>query len=277
MRLRAQHLPGEHVARNDCRSTPPARRRSLALMRSTNRPDDGPRPPACMAASVGTQALLGRLPSAAKPASSAARSATSSAAAAPDRALPPMGSYAPIERITRCRRPLLRCRIRDQGADTDIEEQHGHREDPWLADLSQGYPGGGQPRGICVACLRCWKSRATSSATSPAFSNMGKTLTYERDRPSQRRLRGPSCWNELKLKKGDRVAMMMPNVLQYPIAHVRRPARRPDRGEHQPDVHRRASSSTSSRMPGACGHRGDRQLSPHAGRKCFADTADQAA
>jgi long-chain acyl-CoA synthetase len=51
----------------------------------------------------------------------------------------------------------------------------------------------------------------------PAFSNMGKVLTYgDIDRLSQQF--ASYLLNVLKLKKGDRVALMMPNVLQYPIA-----------------------------------------------------------
>ena len=52
---------------------------------------------------------------------------------------------------------------------------------------------------------------------NPAFTNLGTTLTYgDLDRLSARF----ACYllNELKLKKGDRVALMMPNILQYPIA-----------------------------------------------------------
>lgn len=52
---------------------------------------------------------------------------------------------------------------------------------------------------------------------NPAFSNMGKRLTYsELNRKAE-------CFaaylqNELKLKKGDRIAIQMPNLLQYPVA-----------------------------------------------------------
>ncbi len=50
-----------------------------------------------------------------------------------------------------------------------------------------------------------------------AFINMGKSITYaELDRLS-RDFAG-YLLGELKLKKGDRVAIMMPNCLQYPIA-----------------------------------------------------------
>jgi len=53
-------------------------------------------------------------------------------------------------------------------------------------------------------------------AHRPAFSNMGKVLTYaDIDRLS----RAFACYLllELKLKKGDRVAIMLPNILQYPV------------------------------------------------------------
>jgi len=51
----------------------------------------------------------------------------------------------------------------------------------------------------------------------PAYHCMGKTLSYkEIDRLS---LKFASyLQNDLKLKKGDRVALMMPNILQYPVA-----------------------------------------------------------
>ena len=51
----------------------------------------------------------------------------------------------------------------------------------------------------------------------PAFHNMGTTLTYsEIDQLSQKF--ASYLQNDLKLSKGDRVALMMPNILQYPIA-----------------------------------------------------------
>jgi len=51
----------------------------------------------------------------------------------------------------------------------------------------------------------------------PAFSNLGKQITYgELDRLSQQF--AGYLLGELKLKKGDRVAIMMPNCLQYPVA-----------------------------------------------------------
>jgi len=51
----------------------------------------------------------------------------------------------------------------------------------------------------------------------PAFENMGKVLSYaDVDRLSA--AFASYLLHELKLKKGDRVAIMLPNLLQYPIA-----------------------------------------------------------
>lgn len=58
---------------------------------------------------------------------------------------------------------------------------------------------------------------ATRYADSPAFACMGKTLTYaEVDRLS--RAFSAYLQGDLGLERGARVAIMMPNVLQYPIA-----------------------------------------------------------
>ncbi len=51
----------------------------------------------------------------------------------------------------------------------------------------------------------------------PAFSNFGKQLTYRETNQLSTQFANYLI-HELKLKKGDRIAIMMPNVLQYPIA-----------------------------------------------------------
>lgn len=51
----------------------------------------------------------------------------------------------------------------------------------------------------------------------PAFHNLGTTLSYEDiDRLSKKF--ASYLQNDLHLQKGDRVALMMPNILQYPVA-----------------------------------------------------------
>jgi long-chain acyl-CoA synthetase len=54
-------------------------------------------------------------------------------------------------------------------------------------------------------------------ADRPAFANMDKIITY-RELDKLTRDFGAYLQNKLGLKKGDRVAVMMPNLLQYPIA-----------------------------------------------------------
>ena len=51
----------------------------------------------------------------------------------------------------------------------------------------------------------------------PAFTNMGKTVTY---RQLEQLTRDFAAWlqSSAKLQRGDRIALMMPNLLQYPIA-----------------------------------------------------------
>ncbi|OUR96255.1 long-chain-fatty-acid--CoA ligase [Halobacteriovorax marinus] len=51
----------------------------------------------------------------------------------------------------------------------------------------------------------------------PSFHCMGKTITYG-ELDLQSRKFASYLQNQLNLKKGDRVAIMMPNILQYPIA-----------------------------------------------------------
>ncbi|TXI48976.1 MAG: long-chain fatty acid--CoA ligase [Lysobacter sp.] len=87
---------------------------------------------------------------------------------------------------------------------------------PWLASYPAGVPAeinvDEYPSIVSVlqASLEKYRDR-------PAFSHMGKIMTYaEVDRYSQQF--AAYLLGELKLKKGDRVAVMMPNCFQYPIA-----------------------------------------------------------
>lgn len=51
----------------------------------------------------------------------------------------------------------------------------------------------------------------------PAFSNMGTSMTYAELERSSRNF-AAYLQKSLGLRKGDRVAIMMPNLLQYPVA-----------------------------------------------------------
>jgi long-chain acyl-CoA synthetase len=57
----------------------------------------------------------------------------------------------------------------------------------------------------------------TKFKANPAFHNMGTTLTYAEIELLSRKF-ASYLQNDLLLQKGDRVAIMMPNILQYPIA-----------------------------------------------------------
>lgn len=89
-------------------------------------------------------------------------------------------------------------------------------ERPWLAQYPQGVTAEIDvdefPSVVAVLENAIEKYR-----DRPAFANLGKTLTYaEIDQLSAQF--AAYLLGELKLKKGDRVAIMMPNCLQYPIA-----------------------------------------------------------
>jgi len=89
-------------------------------------------------------------------------------------------------------------------------------ERPWLAQYPERVP----PQ-IDVdefpSVVAVLESAIENYRDRPAFANLGKTLTYaEIDQLSAQF--AAYLLGELKLKKGDRVAIMMPNCLQYPIA-----------------------------------------------------------
>ncbi len=62
-----------------------------------------------------------------------------------------------------------------------------------------------------------WREACAKYADRPAYSNMGATLTY-REMDAMTASVAGYLRDELKLEQGDRVAIMMPNLLQYPIA-----------------------------------------------------------
>lgn len=89
-------------------------------------------------------------------------------------------------------------------------------ERPWLAH----YPAG-VPAEIDVdeypSIVSVLENAIDKYRDRPAFANLGRVMTYaEIDRLSAQF--AAYLLGELKLKKGDRVAIMMPNCLQYPIA-----------------------------------------------------------
>lgn len=86
---------------------------------------------------------------------------------------------------------------------------------PWLAHYPEGIPAevGDLPYGSLAELL---VDSCRKFADRPAFTCMGKSLSYrELDRLSSH-LAG--YFQSVGLRKGARIALMMPNILQYPIA-----------------------------------------------------------
>jgi long-chain acyl-CoA synthetase len=86
----------------------------------------------------------------------------------------------------------------------------------WLKNYPQGVPA--EIDVNKYTSLRDMFERAVKNfAARPAYTNMGRTIDYaELDHESRKF--GAWLQNEGGLGRGDRVAIMMPNVLQYPIA-----------------------------------------------------------
>ncbi len=86
----------------------------------------------------------------------------------------------------------------------------------WLKQYPPGVPADIDPDSY-ASLKEVIEEAFASHRQLPAFSNMGATLTYAQlDELS----RAFAAWLQQKsgLRSGDRVALMMPNILQYPIA-----------------------------------------------------------
>ena len=88
-------------------------------------------------------------------------------------------------------------------------------ERPWLANYPEGVPAEVDVDAF-ASVPEVLQDAIRSFGTRPAFTNMGATLTYNQIDELSSQF-AAYLLGELKLKKGDRVAIMMPNCLQYPI------------------------------------------------------------
>ncbi len=87
---------------------------------------------------------------------------------------------------------------------------------PWLATYPDGVPEVLSPPPY-KSLRELIEFAFTEFADRPAYTNMGTTLTFrELDELSQQF--AAYLQQELKLVRGERVAIMLPNVLQYPVA-----------------------------------------------------------
>ncbi|MBP6514705.1 MAG: AMP-binding protein [Steroidobacteraceae bacterium] len=86
----------------------------------------------------------------------------------------------------------------------------------WLKNYPPGVPAEIDVN-ECESLQHLFDGACRQYAAKPAFSNMGRTLTYAEVDAAAERF-GAWLQNEAGMKKGDRLAIMMPNLLQYPIA-----------------------------------------------------------
>jgi long-chain acyl-CoA synthetase len=87
---------------------------------------------------------------------------------------------------------------------------------PWLKSYPAGVPELINPNQY-ASVVQLIDESCARFADKPAFTSMGRTITYAE---YERLARDFAAYlqNVAGLKKGDRIAVMMPNVLQYPVA-----------------------------------------------------------
>ncbi|MGX9418905.1 long-chain-fatty-acid--CoA ligase FadD [Vibrio sp. RC27] len=89
-------------------------------------------------------------------------------------------------------------------------------EKPWLKRYPDGVPETINPDEYS-SLIEVFEQAVAKYGEQTAFINMGATMSF---RQLEERSRAFAAYlqNDLKLEKGDRVALMMPNLLQYPVA-----------------------------------------------------------
>ena len=86
----------------------------------------------------------------------------------------------------------------------------------WLKSYPPGVPAEIDPQQF-RSLAHLFEDAVARHAELPAFTNMGRTITY-RELDSMSRAFAAWLQKEARLKRGDRIALMMPNILQYPVA-----------------------------------------------------------
>lgn len=86
----------------------------------------------------------------------------------------------------------------------------------WLKNYPKGVPAEINPDAY-QSLVEIFELSCKKNAEHPAYYNLGNTLTYQQLDQYSRDF-AAYLQQELKLQKGDRIAIMLPNCLQYPIA-----------------------------------------------------------
>lgn len=85
---------------------------------------------------------------------------------------------------------------------------------PWLANYPEGVPHEVNVRAY-ESVRDMFETASKEFANLPAFENMGKVYTYREVDELSRNF--AAYLQHLGMKKGDRIAIQMPNILQYPV------------------------------------------------------------
>ena len=88
----------------------------------------------------------------------------------------------------------------------------------WLKNYPPGVPAEINPEEY-ASLKHLFEEAFRRHAAKAAFTNLGRTITYAEADELSRRF-GAWLQKEAGLRKGDRVAIMLPNLLQYPIAMI---------------------------------------------------------
>jgi len=86
----------------------------------------------------------------------------------------------------------------------------------WLKSYPAGVPAEINPEQY-RSLAHLFEESCAKYADRPAYSNFGRTITF-RQLDAMSRAFGAWLQKEARLQRGDRIALMMPNILQYPIA-----------------------------------------------------------
>ena len=89
-------------------------------------------------------------------------------------------------------------------------------EKVWLKSYPPGVPAEIDPDSY-RSLRELFEEACTRYGTRPAYSNFGATISYAQLEAMSRAF-GAWLQKEARLQRGERIALMMPNILQYPIA-----------------------------------------------------------
>jgi long-chain acyl-CoA synthetase len=98
-----------------------------------------------------------------------------------------------------------------------MQQNDGVRVDKlWLKSYPAGVPAEINPEQY-RSLAHLFDEACARYADRPAYSNLGRTISF-RQLEAMSRAFGAWLQKEARLERGDRIALMMPNILQYPIA-----------------------------------------------------------